>query len=420
LVVQESLPEPFVAREASLDHRLPARAARSARLFLGPVLLVCLFVFLEVQPYRLPSGQRITYPVFILIALALLVVHRRRLLRNVRGGLTWAMGVFGVYVVWIVASAAWSYYPFISLAQAVPVIGAFLLALCFGDWSPVAVAKSIVLVGAIVALCSWVMFLIAPSSAVIPDVVWRLNGPLMHSQRLALLMGMSLTALVSLFLDREPSTIRLPAYVRVAVAVLLAGTLFATNSRAFIVFTLVAVVLLVFVRMRTGTRVFFLVVAALVVALALLSWQDIYGLVARGTRDITLTGRIPLWSFTIDMIGQRPLQGFGFATFGTEITRPATSVWIAPHAHNTWLNAAFETGIVGAGLLTVFLIACLVLAVKDSGGRQGGFSHLLGPAILAVLCGTMGLLAGGRLTTPYALLLLLAASVGTARGRSRR
>lgn len=321
------------------------------------------------------------------------------------------MALFGLYTLWILVSTLWSYDPFTSFSQSVPVIAAFLLAVCFGSGSSVAIAKSLVIVGVAVALCAWIMFLVRPSSAAIPDVVWRLSGPLMHSQRLALLMGMSLTALVSLVLNKEPSTVMPPAYVQATGAVVLVGTLLATNARAFIAFALVTVVLLLFLRMRPQLRTLSVLIAALALALVLLSWQELYGLLGRGSRDITLTGRIPLWEYTLGMVSQRPFQGFGFATFGTDLTREATSsAWIAPHAHNAWLNAAFETGIVGAVLLTAFLAACVVIAVRRSRDGRGSLSYLLGPAVFAILCGSMGLVAGGRLTTPLALLLVLAAS----------
>jgi exopolysaccharide production protein ExoQ len=395
------------------------RSEPLAPLTRGPVLLVCLFVFLEVQPYRLPSGARITYPVFIIISLALLLIFRRQLWNNIHVVLTWPMAFFAAYILWIVLSAFWSYHTFTSLAQAVPLIVLFLIVICFSGWSPTATAKSVALVGAAVALLSWVMFLVWPSSAVIPDVVWRLNGPLMHSQRLALLMGVSLVCLVALILNNEASVVRLPRYVLGLGLALLAGTLFATNARAFIGFTLSTVLLLVFVRMRPQARVLSVLMAGLMLALVLLSLPDLYGLVGRG-RDVTLTGRIPLWGFTVDMISQRPLLGFGFATFGSDLTRPATDVWIAPHAHNAWFNAAFETGIVGAALLTMFLVASLVMAVRAPRSGGASSSYLLGPTVFTILCSSMGLLVGGRLTTPYALLLLLVAQVAMETRRAGR
>lgn len=403
---------------ARVEDRSSADAGGSIRLALGSVLLVCLFVFLEVQPYRLSSGARITYPVFVLVSLAVLIGSRQRLLHAMRS-LTWPTAIFGTYLLWIIVSTFWSYHPFTSLSQSAPLVAAFLIAVCFSSGSTAVTAKSLVIVGIAVALCSWIMFLVYPPSAVIPDVVWRLNGPLMHSQRLALLMGMSLIALVSLLLNREPSVAALPKYLQVIGVVMLAGTLLATNARAFTAFAFVTIALLVFIRIRPQARVLVLVVAALTLALVALSWHELYGLLGRGSRDVTLTGRIPLWEFTLDLIVKRPLQGFGFATFGTDLTRAATSVWIAPHAHNTWVNAAFETGIIGAALLTAFFAACLVVAIRGSGGGSGSSSYLLGPTVFAILCGSMGLVAGGRLTAPYALLLLLAAQAAEEDRRTR-
>ena len=119
-------------------------------------------MFLEVLPYRLPSGARITYPVFLVVSLAILVIFRRQLLRSAHRDSTWPVGIFAAYVVWMVVSTFWSYHPFTSISESLPVVAALLLAVCFSGWSLVATIKSLVVVGAVVALCSWVMFLYRP------------------------------------------------------------------------------------------------------------------------------------------------------------------------------------------------------------------------------------------------------------------
>lgn len=74
-------------------------------------------------------------------------------------------------------------------------------------------------------------------------------------------------------------------------------------------------------------------------------------LVALG-RDPTLTNRTPLWHLVWGYIVQRPWLGYGYETFwrldGPEANNIwATVHWIAPHAHNAWLELALGLGVVG-------------------------------------------------------------------------
>jgi O-antigen ligase len=79
-------------------------------------------------------------------------------------------------------------------------------------------------------------------------------------------------------------------------------------------------------------------------------------------RDATFTGRTEVWEFVLDHIRQRPLTGYGFATFwGTpEVVygMGGYEVWAntAGHAHNGYLDLALTIGIPGAVLATLWLV----------------------------------------------------------------
>jgi O-antigen ligase len=78
--------------------------------------------------------------------------------------------------------------------------------------------------------------------------------------------------------------------------------------------------------------------------------------------DATFTGRTEVWEFVLQHVRERPITGFGFATFwGTpEVVygMGGYEVWAntAGHAHNGYLDLALTIGIPGAVLVTLWLV----------------------------------------------------------------
>ena len=83
--------------------------------------------------------------------------------------------------------------------------------------------------------------------------------------------------------------------------------------------------------------------------------------------DATFTGRTEIWKFAVDHVAQRPITGYGFATFwGTEqvVYGMSGATWAntAAHAHNGFVDLALTIGIPGSALVTLWL---LVLPLFD-------------------------------------------------------
>jgi O-antigen ligase len=108
------------------------------------------------------------------------------------------------------------------------------------------------------------------------------------------------------------------------------------------------------------------VALSLLVALNLLSIGSIYfapihAVVDAIMPDATFTGRTDIWKFAIDHVAQRPITGYGFATFwGTEqvVYGMTGATWAntASHAHNGFVDLALTIGIPGSALVTLWLI----------------------------------------------------------------
>jgi O-antigen ligase len=107
------------------------------------------------------------------------------------------------------------------------------------------------------------------------------------------------------------------------------------------------------------------VALGLLIALNLLSVGSVYISPIRAVTeaimpDATFTGRTEIWQFAIDHVLQRPITGYGFATFwGTEqvVYGMSGATWAntASHAHNGFVDLALTIGIPGSALVTLWL-----------------------------------------------------------------
>jgi exopolysaccharide production protein ExoQ len=91
----------------------------------------------------------------------------------------------------------------------------------------------------------------------------------------------------------------------------------------------------------------------------------------------TLTNRVPIWRNCLSFAAKRPLLGYGYGAFWTAeriiaVTGPDEAAWIPPSqqhfpdsiyvdaAHNSYLAALVDTGMLGSFLFTAALISALL------------------------------------------------------------
>jgi O-antigen ligase len=150
-----------------------------------------------------------------------------------------------------------------------------------------------------------------------------------------------------------------------AVIVMLAlPFLFFTHSKtamAALPLALIVAAIMARAKPRNGLAV----VLTLLVAMNLLSVGSVYIAPIRALTeaimpDATFTGRTEIWRFAVDHVLQRPITGYGFATFwGTEqvVYGMSGAGWAntASHAHNGFVDLALTIGIPGSALVTLWL-----------------------------------------------------------------
>ncbi len=86
-------------------------------------------------------------------------------------------------------------------------------------------------------------------------------------------------------------------------------------------------------------------------------------------KDITLTGRVPLWENLIPIALEKPFLGHGFGATFNGFFSPVHEVWTQnrwnpSHAHNALLQIWLEIGIIGVVLYLVVFIRSVVNAIK--------------------------------------------------------
>lgn len=364
--------------------------------------IIVLLTVYEFQSPRIMEEMRLVNVLVLGIGTFFFIVRARLLLKHLQIAPKPPILFFFLYLALVAGSTIWSYSP-VDTIQHVLMISIFsFLALTYAGLDSDRFAAELVRVATALAAVSWLMLVVARDIAVLPDIVWRLNGPMAHAQRLALMMSAGLICLTILSVRRSP-TISFGA--RLAFFTIMGVTLFATQTRAFTFFCLIVVSYAFFCHANKMMKTLMLSCLIASIAAAILNWDLVLELIARdGANTMTLTGRTTIWNIAISMIEERPLLGYGFTSFYTPLTQHFFySEYIAPHAHNSWINAAFETGIVGASLLTMFMLSVLI------GGkpRNPGYSESL--IIWSILCGTTGLIFGGKMTTPAVLILIFIA-----------
>jgi O-antigen ligase len=154
-----------------------------------------------------------------------------------------------------------------------------------------------------------------------------------------------------------------------ALFVLLLGS----QSKTMLVATLASVLLLFIFRLFRGRRTLrgavLLSLAAMSVLTVAVATANIAVLAGWLDKDVSLTGRIPLWESLIPLIVERPLTGWGYrATFGDYFS-PVHEVlvqanWKPTHAHNAVLQIWLEMGVFGVMLFLITWVRALARGLQ--------------------------------------------------------
>ncbi len=273
-------------------------------------------------------------------------------------------------------SVLWSISPSLTLRRAIGLDLSLLLAYALAiRFSP---RQLLILVCLVLGTCMVLSLAIIPLSphlAFMPGGT-ELRGVFNHKNVLGWNAALGVIATGALATDRHAGLRPLA----IALFAASAACLLLSQSATSMGVALSAVPFALFYRgmaRANATKRLFLIVLALLCVVALIVSLDlvIAPFLEGFGKDMSLTGRVPLWALVDHYIGKRLLFGYGYQAFWSDGSGDAWVIWTrvgwpAPHAHNGYRDALLSMGLAGA----VLLLAVIARAV-----RQGAALHCRHP-----------------------------------------
>lgn len=314
------------------------------------------------------------------------------------------------YLLYCGFSAFWSVSPLDTAVQVAYLSIAWLATVLLRTLPATRVIRYVIRIGFFFAVASFAAIIVLPGHAFQPSYALfpELRGIFQHQQRLGLFTGMILALLlIAIFNGERIKSIHMSRFHTKVVAV----TLFVCFLWAFARFNMLtvalALVLAVALMRSTTMRV---MAMGFAVVLALVLWFDSEWLIAivGGEDGATLTGRTVVWERTQRAIDDGTIFGYGFASYTSPVFDAYWAGYRAPHAHNSALQANFETGVPGLILLAV-LVWCQLRTAYRTGRVLRKVPYSLFLVIATTLNSLMGVTYAGK---PTILLLLTLLVVG--------
>ncbi|HAG79985.1 MAG TPA: hypothetical protein DCL61_02180 [Cyanobacteria bacterium UBA12227] len=87
-------------------------------------------------------------------------------------------------------------------------------------------------------------------------------------------------------------------------------------------------------------------------------------------KDLTFTGRVPLWAAVIDKISEHPWLGYGYDAFWLGLDGESAQIWrmlgwAVPHAHNGFIDLCVDLGLIGLSVFVVSYFATYIRAIAE-------------------------------------------------------
>jgi exopolysaccharide production protein ExoQ len=369
-------------------------------------------VFLELQFVSSAGGFNYANALFILVVM---VVYLSLLIGGSLNGLInrklqthdW---FYLAYISYCGSTAIWSVNPAGSISLFVMAFTAWLGSCLMSRYAATDVVAVMLHLCFIFCLISLGTIIFLPQIAYQPSSSTgglELRGIFEHQLRLGLFAWIGVGLLVLAFLNGHlKSKIWLPSFL-VYLLVIAACTELA-RARLYSVEAILSIFLTIFVsRFYIVKRV--IILFFIVLGLLLYNyWSEFISFIDQFDFDTTLTGRTTIWEKTIRAVSDTFWYGYGFSSFTNEHFNYYWGRYRPSHAHNSYIQAYFETGVIGLVLLVLAIFsqmrACLFRRNSDSNYR---YSYALFLLLLAVTGGFTGLTYAGSLSVLIVLFLLV-------------
>lgn len=300
------------------------------------------------------AGQIFVYG---LVAVLLFVHRQQALLYLVNSKLLWSV------VILAFLSVLWSDVPGFALRRCLNMAatsGFGLYLAC--RYSPRQLLRLLAVIVFIAVVFSVLMILLRPdlgTDTAAAQYAWK--GIFVQKNTLGRVLALGV--LVFLFLAFDGKAHRLAFGSASILCMLLIFEAHSVTSAMAVLVTLSLTWLFARARRRSfGSALMSPCLAAIGIGCGLMLFVDSRDLFVLAGRDVTLSGRMEIWSAVLPKIMAHPWLGYGYSSFwlGTEGKSSADLWsmlhWPVPHSHNGFLDLAEELGSLGVGLFIVGLI----------------------------------------------------------------
>lgn len=321
--------------------------------------------------------------------------------------------VYLVYITWCLISTQWSRSPIDTAVQTVYLASVWLATLHLRDMTLGLALRLLVRSAALICVASFVLAGLLPEVGFQPHSTTglpELRGIFEHQQRLGLFCGMILGLLVIAWANDDIH--RLFGWQRwsvIAVAFVIFLALVAAQARLYTAAFIISVAFTFGLSKPGLLRKLSLVSLAAFVGLAVLNTgYTMQVLDSIGTEGNTLSGRTTVWERSLEVAHTSPMRGHGYASFFSSHFDYVWGNYRAPNAHSSFIQAYFETGIVGLSL-TLLLIGVQIREALRVGRLSGKYSYSFFLILLAAASSATGVTYAGKPTILFSVLLLVLA-----------
>ena len=311
---------------------------------------------------------RIAFLLIYAISLALLAFRSQRTLSFLKGNI-WIT----LLVAMAVLSISWSTLPDVTFRKAISLIGTTFFAVYLA--SRYSFEEQLKIYGwtfGIAVLFSFIFGIALPqygiSSLEAVGGSWR--GIYPHKNGLGQCMFASFLTFYFLSISTSYRKYKLLFQVSYVLSIVLIILAQSGTSLMSVVFIFATSQVLNSLSLTSKKGVLYILLAIIIASLLLfVFFVNFETLLNANNKDITLTGRTPLWATLWEFVLQKPWLGYGYGSFFSSASREGNLVWnvhtwVPVHAHNGYIHLWLHLGVIGLGILIFGYIQCLFASLS--------------------------------------------------------
>jgi exopolysaccharide production protein ExoQ len=304
---------------------------------------------------------RFAFILIYLITFALLGFRLPRTIAYLKTNL-WLLFLIGLTIF----SVSWSSLPTGTLKEAISLVGSSGFALYFA--SRYNFEEQLKILGwsfGIALFSSFIFALVIPAYGIMPSGAWR--GIYPHKNGLG--ESMFISFLTFYFLGISAKRYRTCCKICCLLSVVIILLAQSGTSLISVIFIFTTAQALKLVSFKSKQSVLAILLLLIFIALSLfLMMINFHTFLNAFDKDITLTGRTPLWSDLWGFVQQKPWLGYGFGTFFSSGHQETATIWrmhdwVPPHAHNGFIQIWLDIGVVGLAVFSISYFGCIFNAL---------------------------------------------------------